>query len=104
LKAVAYAHDCQGLLESPLQVIFTLTLMALGLLPTPREESIKSSLTIYNSFGQAISVSFWPSLSVALSFFSIIVNCARTINVLNFHTGEYRRGFILSFCATKKTD
>jgi hypothetical protein len=31
------------------------------------------------------SVSFWPALSVALSFFSIIINSARTINL--FDTG-----------------
>jgi len=52
---VAYSHDCQGLLESPIQAIYTLTLIALGFLPTPLENSSDNSWVIKNSFGQEIS-------------------------------------------------
>ena len=82
-----------------MQVIYTLTLMALGVLPTPREESNNPGLVLVNSSGQAISVSFWPSLSVALSFLSIVVNCARTVNVIDWnikHTFEGKENAIKS--------
>ena len=70
-----------GLLESPMQIIYTLTLMAIGVLPTPREESAIGSWTYTSYNGQDISVSFWPSLSVALSFLSIAYHCVKTVNI-----------------------
>ena len=91
-QVVAYAHDCQGLLESPLQAVYTLTLMAVGVLPTPLEESESSSWLLKNSSGQIISVSFWPALSVAFSFLSIIINCARAVNAIELNKKEIFKG------------
>ena len=35
---VSFAQEAQGMLESPLQIVFAMTLMVLGIVPTPFEE------------------------------------------------------------------
>jgi len=54
-QVVSYSQECQALLESPMQAIFTLTLILLGYLPTPIEDSSDEEWIIRNSYGQEIS-------------------------------------------------
>ena len=47
---VSFAQEAQGMLESPLQIVFAMTLMVLGIVPTPFEEDkvcFRQSCCIY---------------------------------------------------------
>ena len=83
LRVISYSHDCQGLLESPLQLIFTATLICLDVLPTPYEKTREEQQWVLeNSFGATLNISFVPLLSIAFSFISIMVNTIQANNII----------------------
>ncbi len=73
----AYAKEAQGLLEAPMQLIFTTTLVCLRILPTPFEEVDSDKYVWENSYGGRINLSFVPVASIVFSLLMIVVNASK---------------------------
>lgn len=87
-RVVAYCHECQALLESPMQIIFTTSLICHGILPLPWDKAA----VISNSFGNKIDVSFFPVLSITFSLMSVVFNAGGTVNLMdNVLSSNFKR-------------
>ena len=80
-QVVMYSHSVKGLVEAPMQAVYTLTLISLRFLDTPQKKSEDDKLILKNSFGQEISLSFFPVMSLTFSFIVIIVKSGQAIKI-----------------------
>ena len=79
-QILLFCKEIQGLLESPMQIIFTSVLIAHRILPLPWEESV-----VYTtSFGFAINLSFLPFCSIIISLAMVIYNTSATVMLIKY--------------------
>ena len=81
-KIFTIAKECQGLLEAPLQIIFTFTLMANRILPLPWDEA--EAFVYVNAHGHRTNLSFIPLFSALLSILMVIYKVANTVTVFEY--------------------
>ena len=87
-RVVAYCHESQALLESPMQIVFTTSLICHGILPLPWDKGT----TFSNSFGNEINLSWFPLVSIVFSLASIVFNAGGTVNLLeNLLSSNFKR-------------
>ena len=86
-KVIGYSKECQGLIESPLQLIVTLALMYSDVIPLPGDTA--SSWT--NSYGQKFDLSWLPFVSMMFSFLSVIFNAGQNLGAFQNLKTEMER-------------
>ena len=87
-QVLSFALDIQGLVESPMQTIYTSTLMALSFLDTPEFEPPGSEYKGMSSTANQKYLSLIPTLSVAFGILSIITYSRRAINMAKIWESE----------------
>jgi hypothetical protein len=98
-----YAHDVKGLVEAPMQAVYTLTLISLRFLDTPQKSSKDDRLIFKNSFGQSISLSFFPIMSLAFSFVAIVIKSGKAIKILDIWKSKRKREVLTWICCICST-
>ena len=98
-----YAHDVKGLVEAPMQAVYTLTLISLRFLDTPHKSSQDERLILKNTFGQSISLSFFPIMSLTFSLIAIIVKSGRAIKILEIWKSKRKREVMTWVCCICST-
>ena len=98
-----YSHNVKGLVEAPMQAVYTLTLISLRFLDTPQKSSKDEKFILKNSFGQAISFSFFPVMSLTFSFIAIIVKSGHAIKILEIWKSKGKREVLTWVCCICST-
>ena len=96
-QILLFVKKVQGLLEAPMQIIFTSALMAHGILPLPWETSLTYTMTS----GRVINLSYLPSASIIMSLLVVIgISCLEVVTKFNRDNIQIVISWLIYFSST----